>query len=137
MRYHPHFGPPLTRFVAPQGAPPRAPVGAFACGTIPISAHPSHVSSPHRELHRGLQWVRSHAVPSPFRPTPHTFRRPTGSSTEGSSGCVRMRYHPHFGPPLTRFVAPQGAPPRAPVGAFACGTIPISAHPSHVSSPHR
>ena len=38
--------------------------------------------------------------------TPHAFRGPIGSSTEGPSGCVRMRFHPHFGTPLTCFVAP-------------------------------
>eukprot|EP00959_Pyramimonas_sp_CCMP1952_P305554 6394000-Pyramimonas_sp.AAC.1 len=49
------------------------------------------------------------APPHPFQytPCPYTLHGPTGSSTEGSSGCVRM------------------APPK-----------PISAHPSHASWPH-
>eukprot|EP00959_Pyramimonas_sp_CCMP1952_P266551 5572469-Pyramimonas_sp.AAC.1 len=40
-------------------------------------------------------------------------RGPNGSSTEGPSGCVRMRT------PLTRFVVPQGALPKTPGVAFA------------------
>eukprot|EP00959_Pyramimonas_sp_CCMP1952_P256789 5364786-Pyramimonas_sp.AAC.1 len=42
---------------------------------------------------------------APFRHTPHTVRGPRGSSTEGPSGRVRMASPPHFGTPLTRFVA--------------------------------
>ena len=57
----------------------------------PISAAPSFVSWPHNELHRRPQWRWPHASP-PF----------------------------HFGTPLTRFLAPSGAPPTAPVGVFAC-----------------
>eukprot|EP00959_Pyramimonas_sp_CCMP1952_P017434 370253-Pyramimonas_sp.AAC.1 len=49
----PHVGTPLTRFVSPHGAPPKAPVAAPACGST-----------------------------TPFRHTPHTFRGPVGSSTE-------------------------------------------------------
>eukprot|EP00959_Pyramimonas_sp_CCMP1952_P277228 5795816-Pyramimonas_sp.AAC.1 len=30
------------------------------------------------------------AAPRPFRHTPHTFRGPVGSCTEGPSGCVGM-----------------------------------------------
>eukprot|EP00959_Pyramimonas_sp_CCMP1952_P183142 3829158-Pyramimonas_sp.AAC.1 len=37
-----------------------------------------------------------------------------GSSAEDPSGCARVR------PPVQRFVAPQGAPPKAPVGVAAC-----------------
>ena len=69
---------------------------AFArCGT---SAHSAHVSWPHRELHRRPQWPSSHASPRP----PHV----------------------HFGTPRTRFVAPSGAPPKAPMAKFTC----VSAH---------
>eukprot|EP00959_Pyramimonas_sp_CCMP1952_P299048 6255236-Pyramimonas_sp.AAC.1 len=84
----PHFGGPLTRLVAPQGTPPKAPVVGFA-------------------------WC-----PAPLRHGPHTFRGPKGSSTEGASGCGRLRPHPvsadplHISwpqRPLTRFVAPKGA----------------------------
>eukprot|EP00959_Pyramimonas_sp_CCMP1952_P187390 3918354-Pyramimonas_sp.AAC.1 len=35
----------------------------------------------------------------PFRHAPHTFRGPKGSSTEGPSGCARMRFH-RFHPPF-------------------------------------
>ena len=70
------FGTPLARFVAPQGAPPKGPVATPACWT------------------------------SPFRHTTHTFRGPIGGSTEGPSGKVHTAPPPHFGTPLTAFVAP-------------------------------
>eukprot|EP00959_Pyramimonas_sp_CCMP1952_P220623 4612741-Pyramimonas_sp.AAC.1 len=41
---------------------------------MPILAHPSHGSWPHRELRRRPQWQSSHAVPRTFRHTPHTAR---------------------------------------------------------------
>ena len=103
----------------------------------PISAHPSHGSWPHRELHRRPQWQGPHAVPPSFRRTPHTVRGPIGSSTEGPSGRVRMQFQPHFCASLTRFVAPLGAPPKAPVAASACFPTTHSANPSHASWPHR
>ena len=53
-----------------------------------------HVSWPHRELHRKPQWQGPHASPRQFRHTPHTVRGPIGSSTEGPSGRVRMRFLP-------------------------------------------
>eukprot|EP00959_Pyramimonas_sp_CCMP1952_P171452 3582472-Pyramimonas_sp.AAC.1 len=53
--------------------------------TALISAHPSHVSWHRREFHRGPQ------VAAP--------------------ACG---HRAHFGAPFRRFVAPQGAPPRAP-----------------------
>eukprot|EP00959_Pyramimonas_sp_CCMP1952_P336230 7040603-Pyramimonas_sp.AAC.1 len=40
-----HFGTPLTRFVASEGAPPKSPVAGFAWRPRPISRH-------HRGLHR-------------------------------------------------------------------------------------
>ena len=70
----------------------------------PILAHPSHVSWPHRELHRRPQWQGPHAAPRQFRRTLHEDRRPIRSSTEGASGRVRMRARVHFGVPLIRFV---------------------------------
>eukprot|EP00959_Pyramimonas_sp_CCMP1952_P448347 9388263-Pyramimonas_sp.AAC.1 len=48
---------PLTRLVAPQGAPPNAKVAVVACVTA-----------------------------APFCHIPHTVRGPIGSSTEGFSG---------------------------------------------------
>ena len=68
---------------------------------------------------------------------PLTFRGPIGRSTEGPSGRARMRFHAHVGAPLTRFVAPYRAPPKAPVAGLACGSPPMSAHASRVSWPHR
>ena len=64
MQFHPHLGAPLTRFVAPSGAPPKSPTAMFAC------APDSHIS--------------------PFRRTPHTVRGPIRGSTEGPSDNVRM-----------------------------------------------
>eukprot|EP00959_Pyramimonas_sp_CCMP1952_P353435 7405187-Pyramimonas_sp.AAC.1 len=61
-----------------------------------MSAYSSHASRPQRELHRGPQWQGPHAVPRP----PNV----------------------HSGPPLTRFVAPQRAPPKAPAAASTCGS---------------
>eukprot|EP00959_Pyramimonas_sp_CCMP1952_P100569 2104045-Pyramimonas_sp.AAC.1 len=59
----------------------------------------------------------------PFWHSPHTVCGPTGSSSEGHSGTGRMRGLPptYFGTPLRRFVAPQGAPPKAPMARAACG----------------
>eukprot|EP00959_Pyramimonas_sp_CCMP1952_P226354 4732671-Pyramimonas_sp.AAC.1 len=61
-----------------------------------MSAHPSHVSWPHRELHRRFPWRSPHASPSPST----AFRGPIGSATEGPRGAVRMRL-----PRVQRFVA--------------------------------
>eukprot|EP00959_Pyramimonas_sp_CCMP1952_P220928 4619174-Pyramimonas_sp.AAC.1 len=60
----------------------------------------------HRELHRRPHSQRAHAVPLPFRCTPHTLRGPIRGSTEGPSGSARMAVPPHFGTPFTRSVAP-------------------------------
>ena len=54
----------LTRFAAPQGVPPQAAMAGFTCVPKPISAHPSHGSWPHRELHRGPLWQGSPASAS-------------------------------------------------------------------------
>eukprot|EP00959_Pyramimonas_sp_CCMP1952_P378249 7923506-Pyramimonas_sp.AAC.1 len=40
-----------------------------------------------KELHRRPQWLRSRASPPPST----ALRSPIGSSTEGPSGCTRMR----------------------------------------------
>ena len=69
---------------------------------------------PHRELLRRPQWLRSHAVPPPLRHTPHTFRGPIGSSTEGPMAAVRMRpAHPFRHTPHTF---------RGPIGSSTEGT---------------
>eukprot|EP00959_Pyramimonas_sp_CCMP1952_P422307 8846622-Pyramimonas_sp.AAC.1 len=79
---------PVQRFVAPHGAPLKAPVATPACAT------PTQYSVAWRRP----QWHRPHATPPPSTP----FRGPIGSSTEGTSGTARMR-HSH---PVQRFVAP-------------------------------
>eukprot|EP00959_Pyramimonas_sp_CCMP1952_P418813 8773465-Pyramimonas_sp.AAC.1 len=103
------FGSP-TRVVAPSGAPPKATVAALACSS------PAQTSVPWlcRGLHRRPHWLRSHAVPPPRA----ALRGPVGSSTEGPSGCTRMRLR--FSG--QRFVASSGAPPKVPVAALACGS---------------
>ena len=45
-------------------------------------------------------------------PPSSQVRGPIGSSTEGSSGRVRMRYPPRSGAPLTRFVPHKELHPR-------------------------
>eukprot|EP00959_Pyramimonas_sp_CCMP1952_P308425 6454619-Pyramimonas_sp.AAC.1 len=67
----------------------------------------------------------------PFWHIPHTLRGPIGSSIESPSGRVRIAAPPHPGTPLRRFVAPDGAPPKAPVAGFAWRCHPVGAHPSH------
>eukprot|EP00959_Pyramimonas_sp_CCMP1952_P233619 4882454-Pyramimonas_sp.AAC.1 len=99
-------------------APPNASVAGFACSCTLISAHPSHGSLPHRELHRRPQRHCSHAVPPSFRRTPHTVHGPMWESTEGPSGRVRMQFRPNFGAPLTRFVTLQGSSTEGPI----CGS---------------
>eukprot|EP00959_Pyramimonas_sp_CCMP1952_P359247 7522475-Pyramimonas_sp.AAC.1 len=73
---------PVQRFVAPQGAPPKAQVAKFAC------VRPTQYKAvwPHRKPHRRHKWRRSHA-PAPAN---SAFRCPTGSSTEGPRGDVRV-----------------------------------------------
>ena len=112
-----HFGTPLTRFVAPYGAPPRAPVAGSAGSSTYASAYP-HI--PHTFcVHIG---------------SPTESPNDTVSTTEDPSGSARMQFH--FGTLFARFVAPLGAPPKTPVAAPACGSTLIPAHPSHVSWPH-
>ena len=114
----PHFATPLTRFVAPYGAPPRAPVAGSAGSSTYASAYP-HI--PHTfYVHIG---------------SPTESPNDTVSTTEDPSGSARMQFH--FGTLFARFVAPLGAPPKTPVAAPACGSTLIPAHPSHVSWPHR
>ena len=72
-----------------------------------------------------------------FGTPPHTLRGPIGSSTEGPSARVHMRTRVHFVRPLTRFVAPLEAPPKAPVAGPARGFGLSFAHPSHASWPHK
>ena len=94
------------------------------CGPIGISTE-------------GLSGCVRMAAPHPCRHTPHEDRGPIGSSTEGPSGKVRMAAPPHFGTPLTRVVAPQRAPPKAPMPKSAWRRRINPAHTSHVSWPHR
>eukprot|EP00959_Pyramimonas_sp_CCMP1952_P288261 6027656-Pyramimonas_sp.AAC.1 len=56
-RMSPHH--PLQRFVAPQGAPPKASAELFTCA--PPS--PAHRFVAHVEFHRRPQWNFSHASP--------------------------------------------------------------------------
>ena len=90
----PHqFGTPLTRFVAPQGAPPKAPVAQAACAAA------THLGTPLTRL------VAPQGAP-PKAPV-------------AQAACVAAT---GLGTPLTRFAAPQGAPPKAPVAQAACVT---------------
>ena len=110
------FGTPLTRIVAPYGAPPKALAAGVACVTAPILAHPSRGSRPHREFHRRPQWHGLHASPLPST----ALRGPIGNSTEGPSGSARMAPPRQFGTPVTRFVAkgPGGSARMAPPHPF-------------------
>eukprot|EP00959_Pyramimonas_sp_CCMP1952_P268339 5610583-Pyramimonas_sp.AAC.1 len=58
MAAPPHFGTPLTRFVA------------------------------RKQFRLRSQWRSPHGGAAPFRHTRHTLRGPMGSSTEGASGAV-------------------------------------------------
>eukprot|EP00959_Pyramimonas_sp_CCMP1952_P188785 3948587-Pyramimonas_sp.AAC.1 len=83
-------------------------------GPPSILAHPSRGSWPHREPHRRPQRQGPHAgTATHFGTTAHEGRGPTGNSTEGHSGRVRMRGPPHILAHLTQVVAPHGAPPKA------------------------
>eukprot|EP00959_Pyramimonas_sp_CCMP1952_P090388 1892218-Pyramimonas_sp.AAC.1 len=99
---------PVQHCVATFGAPPKAPVGVSAC----VCHTQCHGSWPHTELHRRPQCGCPHASAK----TSTTFRGHRGSSTEGPNGGARMR-PPQ---PVQRFVAPYGAPPKAPVWMPAC-----------------
>eukprot|EP00959_Pyramimonas_sp_CCMP1952_P388857 8147438-Pyramimonas_sp.AAC.1 len=59
-----------------------------------MSAHPSHVSWPHRSSAEGLRGTVRMRPRHPCRHSPHTFRCPIGNSTEGPRSAVRMRL-PH------------------------------------------
>ena len=117
MRDRALFGTRLTRCVAPQGGPLKAPVAGFTGVTAPIFVHLSHVSWPRRELRAHMRGRARSEMAHPSR-----FVAPLGappSSTEGPSGRVRMRDRAQIGTRLTRFVVPWGAPPKAPMAGFA------------------
>ena len=109
-------------FPAPQGTPPRLQwVRPHVAATL-ISARSSHVSCPSGSSTKGSRleppiaaaWRRSAHFGKPLK---HVL--PPWSFIKGPSWCVRaapprsFRHTPHT------FPAPQGAPPRAPVGASA------------------
>ena len=108
----------LLASLPPPSAPPVLSSPCLCFPYVSASARLSHVLWPHRELHRRSQWVRPHAVPRPFRHASHTLRGPEGNSTEGLNAWVHARppLPAHLGTPLTRFVAPRGAPPKYLVG---------------------
>eukprot|EP00959_Pyramimonas_sp_CCMP1952_P044121 922203-Pyramimonas_sp.AAC.1 len=64
---------PVQRFVAPNGAPRKAPVGVAAC----VRHTQRGASWPHRELHIRPQWGWPHASATPSA----AFRGPIGGST--------------------------------------------------------
>eukprot|EP00959_Pyramimonas_sp_CCMP1952_P125573 2625791-Pyramimonas_sp.AAC.1 len=65
-----------------------------------MSAHPSHVSWPHEELHLRPRWEGPYATTAPMLAQPRARMPPP---------------HP-FRHTVTRFVALRGAPSKAPVG---------------------
>eukprot|EP00959_Pyramimonas_sp_CCMP1952_P355138 7439040-Pyramimonas_sp.AAC.1 len=71
----------------------------------PISAHPSHVSWPHKaqEVNPLARWRRPHGGVAQFW---HAFRGPIWISAQGPIGAARTAAPSHVGIPLTRFVAP-------------------------------
>ena len=72
------------------------------------------------------------AYPHPIRHTPHTFRGPVRSSTEGPSGRVRMAYpHPIRHTPHT-FRGPTGSSTYGPSGAARIWATPTFRHTSHM-----
>ena len=128
-----HVGTPRTCFMAPKGASPKAPVAPPACGRHSVSAHPSSVSLPRRELHRRPQWHRPHAAPLSMSAHPSHVSRPLGSSTEGPSGTVRMRSRrPFRDTPHTVRGPTWGATEgfRGPTWGATEGFGSISVHPS-------
>eukprot|EP00959_Pyramimonas_sp_CCMP1952_P216758 4533009-Pyramimonas_sp.AAC.1 len=64
------------------------------------------------------------APPHPFRHTGHTLRGPIRG---GPAGPSAWRHRIRFGASVTRFVTPQGAPPKAgltsAVLTVACGWV--------------
>ena len=90
------------------GAPSKALGGGSACVNAthrPPFWHTPRIGSS-TEGPRGTGRMRQRHSYTQFWHTPHTVRGPIGSSTERPSGRVRMAPPPHFGAPLTRFVAP-------------------------------
>eukprot|EP00959_Pyramimonas_sp_CCMP1952_P370018 7749616-Pyramimonas_sp.AAC.1 len=73
------------------------------------------------------------ATPLPFRRTPHTFRGPIGSSTNGPSGCVRMRApRPFRNSPC----GPIGSPTEGPRGKVRMAASPSFGTPlTHCVAP--
>ena len=63
-----------------------------------------------KQTNRGLHWLTDCACQcgdsGQFWHTTQTVCGPIGSSTEGVNASARMPAPPHFGLPLTRFVAP-------------------------------
>ena len=86
----PHVRTLLTRAVVPLGASPTVPVPVFACIPLgPFGTPLTRFVAPHGAPLNAR--VCSHASPRRTRRTRHTFCRPLGRFTEGSSGGDRMR----------------------------------------------
>ena len=94
-------------------------------------------------LFKGVSSSSSSSSSSSFRHTPHTFRGPTGSSTEGPSGTARMRHARPFRLTPHMFRGPIGSSTEEDI--HNCGThncIWLGPSPGyffgtcHVSFPH-
>ena len=106
----PASGTPLTRIVAPQGAPPKAQVAVATC--IRASQRP-HFGTAH-----------------------HEDRGRIGSSTEGPSGCGHTRLR--LSSPILAHPSCDSWPRRKPKWRCSHAHAPlISAHPSRGSWSHR
>ena len=122
--------------------PPYPPPSSHPCLCLPhqstSSAHPSHVSWPHKELHRRPKWPRSHGTTASVSAHPshgswphrELHRRPKWLRSHGTTAPISA--HPSHVP------WPQRELHRRPMWLRSHGTTaPISAHPSRGSWPHR
>ena len=117
LRSYMYVGTPLTRFRAPWGAPPQAPVGAFAWRRRLFSAHTTHVSWPHRELHlrthrdsvSHLRLGESICWAFPFFPNAHI--EPTWTILRNLRGCQRPSRNQGPSGTLSSLAAVQPRPP--------------------------
>eukprot|EP00959_Pyramimonas_sp_CCMP1952_P146375 3064213-Pyramimonas_sp.AAC.1 len=80
-----------------------------------MSAHRSHASCPDNEHHPKPQCHRPHASPTLMSARPsHVSWPQMGPPLKAAMPPPACATHTHFGTPLTRFVAPERAPPKAP-----------------------
>ena len=136
MAAPPHFGTPFHTFRGHRKKlHPRSQWRNSHVGVAPVSAHPSHVSWPHRELH--LRSHSSHVGVAPVSAHPsHVSVAQQGAPPKAPVTQFAYGRRPRFGTPLTRFAAPLGAPRKGSSRAVRmCASPPLRYTPHTFRGP--